>query len=67
MTKKSETQKLRETIETLGEEKFKWMQIARDYKLRMMRAEKKNGHLIREIEELRAGLSQLQDSRETRL
>lgn len=49
---------LREKFSQLGEEKFKWMQIARDEKVRRLSAEKKIGHLLREIDDLKLQLSQ---------
>lgn len=39
MTENLSIQELRMMISQLGEEKFRWMQIARDYKLRSMRSE----------------------------
>ena len=51
------------TLEALGEEKFKWMQIARDQKHRVLRAEAKIGYLLKEIDELKSELRQFKHHR----
>jgi predicted nucleic acid-binding Zn-ribbon protein len=55
MTQKIEIQNLKQTLETLAEEKFHLQEMVQTFKQRALNAEKKIGYLLDEIDRLKSG------------